>query len=47
VRERLDVSKQEAQKFDGERFNIRKLNELDVRKQYHSAFKSRFAAWRA
>jgi len=34
VRERLAVSKQVAQKFDGERFNLKKLNELEVRKQY-------------
>jgi len=33
VRERLAVSKQAAQTFDGERFNLRKLNELEVRKQ--------------
>jgi hypothetical protein len=26
VRERLEVIKQEAQKFGGERFNLRKLN---------------------
>jgi hypothetical protein len=31
VRERLAVSKLAAQKFDGERFNLRKLNELEVR----------------
>jgi hypothetical protein len=30
-RERLAVSKQAAQKFDGEKFNKRKLNELLVR----------------
>jgi len=30
----LAVSKQAAQKFDGERFNLRKLNELEVMKQY-------------
>ena len=41
VRERLAVSKQAAQKFDGERFNLRKLNELEVRKQYQT---NRFAA---
>jgi len=35
VRERLAVSKQAALKFDVERFNLRKLNELEVRKQYH------------
>jgi len=33
VRERLAVSKQAAQKFDVERFNFRKLNELEVRTQ--------------
>ena len=32
VREILAVSKQEAQTFNGERFNLRKLNQLDVRK---------------
>jgi len=44
VRERLAVSKQAAQKFDGERFNLRKLNELEVRKQYQIEFTSRCAA---
>jgi len=34
VRERLAVTKQAAQKFDGVIFNIRKLNELEVRKEY-------------
>ena len=43
VRERLAVSKQAAQKFDGERFNIKKLNELEVRKQYQIEFTNRFA----
>jgi hypothetical protein len=33
-RERLAVSKQAAQKMDGERFNSRKLNELEVRTEY-------------
>jgi len=32
VMEKLAVSKSAAQKFDWERFNIRKLNELEVRK---------------
>ena len=32
VRERLAVSKQAAQMFDGEKFNLRELNELEVRK---------------
>ena len=34
VRERLAVRKQEARKSDGGRFNLRKLNDLEVRKQY-------------
>jgi hypothetical protein len=34
VSERVAVSKQAAQKFDGEIFNLRKLNKLEVRKQY-------------
>jgi len=33
VRERLAVSKQAAQKFDAERFNLRKLNQLEMRKE--------------
>jgi hypothetical protein len=33
VRERLAVRKQTAQTFDGGRFNLRKLNDLEVRKQ--------------
>ena len=31
---KMAVSKQVAQKFDGERFNLKKLNELEVKKQY-------------
>ena len=34
VRERLAVSKQATQKFDAERFNLRKLNELEVKEKY-------------
>ena len=43
VRERLAVSKQAAQKFDGDRFNLRKLNELEVRKQYQIEISNRIA----
>jgi hypothetical protein len=32
VRERLTVRKQAAQKSDGGRFNLRRLNDLEVRK---------------
>jgi hypothetical protein len=34
VRERLAVNKYTAQTFDVKRFNLRKLSELEVRKQY-------------
>ena len=44
LREWLAVSKQAAQKFYGERFNIRKLNELDVRKHYQIEISNRFSA---
>jgi hypothetical protein len=44
VRERLAVSKQPAQKFDVERFNLKNLSELEVRKQYQLKISNRFAA---
>ena len=44
VRERLAVRKQEAQKSGGGRFNLRKLNDLEVRKQYQIEITNRFAA---
>jgi len=44
VRGRLAVGKQAAQKFDREIFNLRKLNELEVRKQYQIEITNRFAA---
>jgi len=40
----LTVSKQAAQKLDGEKFNHRKLNELEVGKQYQIKFSKRYAA---
>jgi len=40
----LAVSKQAAQRFDGERFNLRKLNELEVTKQFQIEITNRFAA---
>jgi len=43
-RERLAVGKQAAQRFDGERLNLRKLNELKVRKQYQIEITNRFGA---
>src|SRR5215831_21072735 len=41
---RLAVRKQEAQKSDGERFNLRKLKDLEARKQYQIDITNRFAA---
>jgi hypothetical protein len=38
------VSQPAAQKFDVERFNLRKLTELEVRKQHQFKISNRFAA---
>jgi hypothetical protein len=44
VRERLAVSKQAAEKFDVERFNLRKLSETKVREKYQIKMSNRCAA---
>jgi hypothetical protein len=44
VWERLAVNKEAIQKFEVERFNLRKLNELEVRKQCQIKISNRFAA---
>ena len=44
VRERLAVGKQAAQRFDRQRFNLRKLNEPEVREQYQIEITNSFAA---
>jgi len=44
VRERLAVGKQVSQRFDRQRFNLRKLNELEVRKEHQTEITNRFAA---
>ena len=44
VWEILTVNKRATQKFDGEKFNLSKLNELQVRKQYQIEITDRFAA---
>jgi hypothetical protein len=44
VRERLAVSKRAAQKVDTERFNVKKLNEGDVKEQYQVTIRNKFAA---
>ena len=40
----MTVSKQEAHEIDLERFNLKKLNELEVRKQYQIEITNRFTA---
>ena len=44
VMERLAVCKQAVQKFDRQRFNLRKLNEPVVREKYQIEIRNRFAA---
>ena len=44
VRERLAVGKQATQRLDRHRFNLNKLNDLEVRKQYQVEITNRFAA---
>ena len=44
LRERLAVRKQAAQKLDGERFNLKKLNELGFKEKYQIEITNRFAA---
>ena len=45
VREGMTISKQAAQKFNGERFNLKKLNELEIKKQYQIEITNRFAGF--
>ena len=40
----MAVSKQTAQRFDEESLNLRKLNELEVRKQHDTEVTNKFAA---
>jgi len=44
LRERLAVNKKAAQKFEGEKLNLRKLNELEVKEKYQIEITNRFAA---
>jgi hypothetical protein len=45
VRERLAVLKRAAQKIDTERFNVKKLNEGDVKEQYQFTIRKKSAAF--
>jgi DNA repair ATPase RecN len=44
VRERLALSKRAAQKIDRGRFNVKKLNERDVKEHYQVTIRNKFAA---
>jgi hypothetical protein len=44
VRDRLSATKDAAQKTDVERFNLKKLSEMEVRKQFQMELSNRFAA---
>jgi len=41
----LTIIEQTSQKFDGEECNLKKLNELVVKKQYQFGVTNRFAAF--
>jgi hypothetical protein len=44
VKERLAVNKQRSQRFHMERFNLKKLNEVEGKEKYHVEVSNRFAA---
>jgi hypothetical protein len=44
VKERLAVSKQTTHRFHTETFNLKKLKEVESKKQYHVEISNRFAA---
>jgi hypothetical protein len=44
LRERISVSKRARQKFDLDRFDLRKLDDLDVKERYQVETSNRFAA---
>ena len=43
VRESISARKQAAQKTDVERFNLKKLSEMEIRKQFQFELSNRFA----
>jgi len=44
LRERISVSKWARQKFDLERFDLKKLNDVEVKEKYQVEIWNRFAA---
>jgi hypothetical protein len=45
VRERLAVNKQRSHRFDIERFNLKKLNDVEGKEQFRVVVSNRFAAF--
>jgi len=41
---RVSAGKQTAKKFDKERFNVKNLNDVEVKEQYQVKISNRFAA---
>jgi hypothetical protein len=46
VRERLAISNQRTQTFDVERYKLRKLSELEDRKEYQIKISNSLQLWR-
>jgi hypothetical protein len=44
LRERISVSKQVGQNFDLERFDLKKLDDIEVKEKYQVEISKRFAA---
>jgi hypothetical protein len=44
VRERLVVKKQRSNRYNMERFNLKKLNDVEVKEHYHVEVSNRFGA---
>jgi hypothetical protein len=44
IGQRLSVSKRAAQKFHDERFDLKKLNDVDVKEQYQVKISNRFTS---
>jgi hypothetical protein len=46
VRERLAVTKEITHRFHTERFNLKKLNKVEGKEQYHVEISNTFAVWK-
>jgi hypothetical protein len=46
VRERLAVNKQRSQRFHMERFNLKRLSEVEGKEKYHVEVSNRLQLWK-